>query len=910
MAEIPQGISASSPDMAGVSPVRRATVPAYAAFVLTAIWLGLAAYFLFHDRADPVTITQAFLGEIALMMAPVAVFWLIALVFQRTDPLLERRLAMAQTMNRALAPVEAAEARLAALNKKLRDEVDTIERVVVLASDRIDNLEDRFQSQVSDLFGATAEAEARAVAIKDSLAREREEISVMGDALSERLENFESAVNRLHGRILGAGDKTAATAVSVETRLDSGIKKLGETTNSLKDQLEDIIATVGQSAKSFEHSVDDTEVRLNSVADTLLKGMSSFKKDVEGLEGRSHDFAEQMQAQGRLLAELSAEAAEKSVTIQEVLARHVGDVKEAASDALDQTEQVAARVAEQAKIMSDDLRAELTEAGEAAITTSDGLSATIADLLKNSRDLLSEVATERQSLIDQANSDLDVLRVTMMNATATARETLGGLKESFDQQGADIVAEADATASRTLDQLRQLRAGIEAELEDLSSAANQTIGRIDAASSDLAENARSIVENADQATGRLADTSKAMAGHSDNARMELATVLQRLHTVEETLKEKQNRLSDAATTASSHLSEAMTLYDTKVRNLGEQAILSSEQIDTAHNTLLDREMSLRDLSNAMQGDLQSVSTSLLQTTHTMRAELSKSRTEITASAEDLASRQAALGETAQSLTDELSIASDSMSSEAAKFRHEAESATHDLLQAAEAVRIESERADTIMRDAVSSSHAELTERLSGLSSEAEQRLTVMKEDLQATLTRLMEEYEANAKRAEKESAHLTMRLGSEAVRIAEVTDKFIVKAKDLENQLKETGGQSFARTSKLLMQALNEASVDIHRSLNSQIDDGDWEAYLSGDRSRFIRKTVQIGDRKVRAKIAKKFDSDRDFKATVARFMRDFESLMERSMDGDRGDALSVTIISSDMGKLYVMLAQALKKLN
>ena len=36
---------------------------------------------------------------------------------------------------------------------------------------------------------------------------------------------------------------------------------------------------------------------------------------------------------------------------------------------------------------------------------------------------------------------------------------------------------------------------------------------------------------------------------------------------------------------------------------------------------------------------------------------------------------------------------------------------------------------------------------------------------------------------------------------------------------------------------------------------------------------------------------------------------MERVMAGDKGGALSVTLISSEMGKLYVLLAQSLKKM-
>lgn len=51
-----------------------------------------------------------------------------------------------------MAPVEVAEQRLAGLNRSLQKELTNIDAVADLAADRLANLEDRFQSQISDLF--------------------------------------------------------------------------------------------------------------------------------------------------------------------------------------------------------------------------------------------------------------------------------------------------------------------------------------------------------------------------------------------------------------------------------------------------------------------------------------------------------------------------------------------------------------------------------------------------------------------------------------------------------------------------------------------------------------------------------------------------------------------------------------
>ena len=891
-------------------PSRRASTPAYIALALSVIWIGTASYVTFTGREDGLALTPQLMADIALLMAPVTVFWLIALVFQRTDPLLERRLAMAQTMNKALAPVEQAELRLAALNKKLTIEVEAIDEVAKLATDRIQNLEKSFESQVSELFSATAQAEAQAVSIKDSLEREREEIGALGQALADKLTGFENVVSGLHAKILGAGDKTAATAVAVETRLEGGITKLSDTTDELRNQLEEIISAVNQSAKTFEHSVDDSEIRLNTVVETLLSGLGSFKKDVEGLEGRSHEFSEHMQEQGRLLTELASTAADKSEVIEQSLARHVSEVRAAANEALDETEQVASRVAEQAKIMAEGLQTSLADAGTSAVATTDTIKESIQELVEQSRGLLDDVANERKAVQAEAASEIDNLTVSMMNASASAREALNDLTSNFKSESADLVSAANETAERTLAHIRQLRAGIEAELEEVSDATVTAMGRLDASATGLSERAQTVSSDIDLAAERMKQSENAFADTTEDARTRLIVVLDELSMVENAIEAKRDALHSAATDASEVIIAATARFDGEAGRIADKADGATQRIDQAHDKLLDREQSLRDLSGAMSGDLTTVTTQLLQSTHTMRAELSKSREEIKATADDLHEREAALRSTGASLITDLTGASEAISGEAARFRNQTEGAVSDLTGAAEAVRIEAERADEVMKRAVSQTHAELHAGLDGISTEAEQRITVLKEELHSTLQRLLSEYEDNAQRAEKESAHLAMRLGSEAVRIAEVTDKFIAKAKELDDNLKASSSKSFARTSKLLMQSLTEASVDIHRALATNIPDKDWEAFLAGDKSRFMRKTVQIGDRKAKARIAKQFAGDRDFKETVVRFMTGFESLMERSMEGDRGDALSVTIISSDMGKLYVMLAQALNKLN
>jgi hypothetical protein len=47
----------------------------------------------------------------------------------------------------------------------------------------------------------------------------------------------------------------------------------------------------------------------------------------------------------------------------------------------------------------------------------------------------------------------------------------------------------------------------------------------------------------------------------------------------------------------------------------------------------------------------------------------------------------------------------------------------------------------------------------------------------------------------------------------------------------------------------------------------------------------------------------------VNRYIHDFEAMLRRVLADRDGTALGVTLLSSDMGKLYVALAQAIDRL-
>lgn len=121
--------------------------------------------------------------------------------------------------------------------------------------------------------------------------------------------------------------------------------------------------------------------------------------------------------------------------------------------------------------------------------------------------------------------------------------------------------------------------------------------------------------------------------------------------------------------------------------------------------------------------------------------------------------------------------------------------------------------------------------------------------------------------------------------------------------------EALARQMALTSEALQAMSVDMARVLDSEISDQAWQAWLKGDRSVFARRTVRLLTSTEARDVHRRYGEDEAFRALVNRYIHDFEAMLRRMVDAPEGDALTVTLLSSDIGKIYVALAQAIERL-
>jgi predicted transcriptional regulator len=182
---------------------------------------------------------------------------------------------------------------------------------------------------------------------------------------------------------------------------------------------------------------------------------------------------------------------------------------------------------------------------------------------------------------------------------------------------------------------------------------------------------------------------------------------------------------------------------------------------------------------------------------------------------------------------------------------------------------------------------------------------VISEKVTAQIARIAQVADDAVQAAQQASERLTRQL----LTIADTSASVDHRIEEARQATEQRDRDHFARRSALLIESLNSTAIDVAKILSNDVTDSAWSAYLKGDRGVFTRRAVKLLDAGESREIALHYDEDAEFRDHVNRYIHDFEAMLRVILSARDGNALGVAILSSDMGKLYVALAQAIERL-
>ena len=146
----------------------------------------------------------------------------------------------------------------------------------------------------------------------------------------------------------------------------------------------------------------------------------------------------------------------------------------------------------------------------------------------------------------------------------------------------------------------------------------------------------------------------------------------------------------------------------------------------------------------------------------------------------------------------------------------------------------------------------------------------------------------------------------------DVSDSLVIQAKQLDThtggKMKKKATDDFLREGKIILDRLQSFSVDMAKIFTPKAEEMLWQRYNNGDKTAFMRHiTKELSSSQVK-KIKDLLKTDAEFKLAVSRYMAEFEGMTKAAKAEGENNLMMSILIGSDVGRLYMVLADILRK--
>ena len=753
----------------------------------------------------------------------------------------------------------------------------------------------RYGEVARTLSDETALLENRLVTVNRELSLAREflgnqsrDLEYLGRSAAEKISEH---ADRLQGLIRDNGeqvDAIAGTSLAARENMESLRANLPVIANSAKD-VSNQIGGVGRAAQDQLGAIIAGFERLNVFGEASERQVGSLRKRVDDAIAAFTAQAEEMEA---VTARRFIALAEKSDEIRDDL----------------QTHEIEALAAFRARSIA--LRSELADANTAANAEEDRVVEHMRTRMEALREDVAGLARDIRHGEDVAvgalDKQIDALRTRLEETVAEIEQVDAAALEAANAKLRHLFDEASAVDARITERnrlfeeeavLRTERLG--AAQDEIAHALETRMAALDDALEERREGQRrqltALVEDGDALGERIAALGRTfgmVAAQGHEAREALAGGIDALG--------EQLRNNREALEGTDH--EIARLTDASVRLLEliqASAKQSGETLPNAMKASEERLLEIERRANDIHGLLSEANATGERLSAGMNGIEDRTRAAMTG----FDAFQQDFEGTSQRQIDGIERLRDALVALTRDTEQFAERIEGDLGETIADLETKARAALAAIEDEQDGRIQHLADTIGSRSAEQIERTLIERTD------DALAELDAARSRSNDAARDMTKHLREQLGRINELTVNLESRIAHARDQATDTIDGDFARRVALITESLNSNSIDIARALSSEVTDTAWASYLRGDRGIFTRRAVRLLDNAEVKEIAQLYDTDGDFHEHVSRYIHDFETMLRTLLSTRDGNAVSVTLLSSDMGKLYVVLAQALERL-
>lgn len=553
------------------------------------------------------------------------------------------------------------------------------------------------------------------------------------------------------------------------------------------------------------------------------------------------------------------------------------------------------------------------------------------ELLRKNLPVVNSAAKDATNLIGKTGIEaieqvrsLELAIKDSSKASANNRQELEKLSQQNKQISDDILAQtkdvqsfSEAMLDKTKNEIREIAATIKSEYNDFDEAVTKTSQKLDMQSQEIAANLNQNIEKLSLALEALSHNNKEEDAHVDDM---IAKIQEHIDKSQEQIEV----ISDKASDQTAKMAFALEALKENSDNVGLGLTNNYSQaellIERSEKLLLALDSSSRELDETVPAsvkrldDLFNLVEDRFKSTFSHIEILSEHSDDISKKniliEQQLSASKDQIEALLKQQNDETDLNNDKINKILSTL-NESKAALKEISDNASGAFAEQiKNVNHQIAESLEFSKETISEKIDFTSQRiADNGASIIQETIDKQVAAIENNLQTSLDVHVKAASENVAKLQSQLTVIEEMTDNLEKRLEQNSEEFSNVGEESFSRQMALLTESLNSTAIDVAKIISNDVTDTAWAAYLKGDRGVFTRRAVKLltaGEAKL---IVSHYDENTEFRDHVNRYIHDFEAMMRVLLSTRDGNAIGVTILSSDVGKLYVALAQAIERL-
>ena len=857
---------------------------------------------------SPQTIATA-----AIIIIPIVLFWFLALLVLRAQELRLMSSAMTEVAVRLAEPDRMAEQQVASLGQTVRRQVAAMNDAIGRALGRAGELEALVHNEVAALERSYGENELRIRSLIDELASEREALTNNSERVSDALNNIglrvaqdlatsgdrvtkalTTATNQLADNLATKGEKVTAAISAAGKAIDDKLaERGGEITKQIVTQgaeAADKIHEAGTKVnEALKESTDRTTALVTSRGNSLLTALSSMNDRIrnelptllESLGGEQIRLSKIIESAVKNLAELELSIVNRTGALEKTLGDRTQHLQSVLTQHLKSVDKA---VIERANAL-DSAMLERTKALDAAFT----------QRVEQINTALDDQALFLQNTLEDRSKSIEK---SLAGQAAAFDETfmrgVGAFRKTTDNLTSESIRTIEALAGQA-DMLKGVSEGLLSQVNNLTSRFENRGQSIMNAAHNL-ENSQfkidSVLENRQVELNSLIENISSKTGELDSMMRTYSTRLEgSIADAQRRANEITNSISNNSAANSHQLISELEKLRQDAQNQTEQAVAEMRNRFTS-------------VTSEVSDHIGSLSSNFANTTEQI-----KERTQLAAGQID-----ATQSELRRKLDELPELTKDS----ATAMR----SALHDQLKAINS--LSSIAAEHNRSRDVSSPRAAAENNGAGNKPQYLPNQSANKPAINPDMPKVVQgtAHAGVQRNIQQQTATPVNNPGNmqQAMNAGAMAGDdnawsmgdLLNRASDRPSQNGSAGGQANGgqpqQPGGAGAMASKNGALDMHviaQAMEQHVAADLWKRYQAGERAIFNRSLYTPDGQNTFDEVYHRYSTDSGFMNTVDNYLNDFERLLREADQRDPGGQLMQNYLTSDTGRVYLLLAHA-----